>query len=343
MKFCFAFLLVILGLPPAAASVTATRGGSSLATRSYPASTTTLLPVTVTVAAEAGYDITATLDGNFLPLGSTVVSSTGYHEIHETKVNQATNAITTTLAFQFIIKGGAIVRVRSGLIAFEERAAVDFHGAAFLFPAGDDALHEAVREMELSILGGKSSSAQFPCRNGPDQGTIGQAANGTGANRKAGLLLPVAGKNRAGGCNPRLAIPRLIGPPAAEKGARGREIGGIGGRSLVQPNATPGKIGLVRHDHNRIRAGPVKIDRSARFHPDFRPGTGADYRARAHGEGSARFDGEHSRDMNAATGWPIGGPSEVASRRCPGGDGFVLDRCGSAQTVEIGGKIPLAG
>jgi hypothetical protein len=96
---------MLYAVQPAAALVTATRSGVTLPTRNYPAETTVLLPVTVTVAGEAGFTISATLDGNPLPLGPAVVSSTGYHEVTETRVNLATSASTTSVAFQFIILG----------------------------------------------------------------------------------------------------------------------------------------------------------------------------------------------------------------------------------------------
>ncbi len=103
MKLALPIVCLFVSILPATALVTATRSGNALGTRNYPAGTTTLIPVTVTLAPEAGFTITATLDGNPLPPGSTVVSTTGYHEVYETKVNNTTSVSTTNLAFQFII------------------------------------------------------------------------------------------------------------------------------------------------------------------------------------------------------------------------------------------------
>ena len=104
MKFKIA-LLLLTGSLPVLGNVSATRGGVALPTRTYPAGATSVVPVTVTLAAEAGFTITATLDGVNLPLGATTVTATGYHEVYETRVNTATNAVSTALAFQFIIAG----------------------------------------------------------------------------------------------------------------------------------------------------------------------------------------------------------------------------------------------
>ncbi|MDB6071668.1 MAG: hypothetical protein JWL81_2839, partial [Verrucomicrobiales bacterium] len=100
------FLLAVacLGAPPATlAAVTATRNSANLATRTYPGGAVAVVPVTVTLAAEAGFTITAKLDGVDLPMGATTVSTTGYHEVHETRTNTTTNVTTTSLAYQFII------------------------------------------------------------------------------------------------------------------------------------------------------------------------------------------------------------------------------------------------
>ncbi|MES2706752.1 MAG: hypothetical protein V4726_09145 [Verrucomicrobiota bacterium] len=102
MKTLSVFLLLTSALP-SLALVTATRNGANLATRVYPSNASALVPVTVTLAAEAGFTITATLDGAPLAMGATVVSGTGYHEVFETKVHTETGASATTLAFQFII------------------------------------------------------------------------------------------------------------------------------------------------------------------------------------------------------------------------------------------------
>lgn len=95
--------LIFASVLPSAALVSATRNGANLATRNYPAAASAVVPVTVTLAAEAGFTITATLDGAPLAMGGTVITGTGYHEVYETKVNTATGVSTTTLAFQFII------------------------------------------------------------------------------------------------------------------------------------------------------------------------------------------------------------------------------------------------
>ena len=102
MKPALTIALLIASTLSATALVTATRSGNALATRTYPAGTTSLIPVTVTLAPEAGFTITANLDGNPLPLGSTVVSTTGYHEVYETKVNNTTSVSTTSVHIIFI-------------------------------------------------------------------------------------------------------------------------------------------------------------------------------------------------------------------------------------------------
>ncbi len=107
------FLLALTST--ASALVTATRSGSALATKNYPAGATTVIPVIVTLAAEAGFTITAALDGLPLAMGATTVSGTGYHEVYETKVNTTTSVSTTTLAFQFIIASPGRATTEMGL------------------------------------------------------------------------------------------------------------------------------------------------------------------------------------------------------------------------------------
>ena len=131
MRILIFLVAAVGGLFPADAAVTATRGGAALASRNYPSSTSTLLPVTINVAAEVGFTITATLDGDPLPVGSTVVSRTGYHEIHETKVNQSTNVASTVLSFQFIINSPGRGSSETGLPAMEPYRIVNDAPAAF--------------------------------------------------------------------------------------------------------------------------------------------------------------------------------------------------------------------
>ena len=103
MKFVL-LLLLMAGPRWVGAAVTATRNGTNLPTRTYPSGATNLVPVTVPVAAEAGFTITATLDGAPLTVGTaTLVATTGYHEVYETRVNNTTGAAATALAYQFII------------------------------------------------------------------------------------------------------------------------------------------------------------------------------------------------------------------------------------------------
>lgn len=113
------------------AAVTATRNGSNLATRTYPGGAVSVVPVTVTLAAEAGFTITAKLDGVDLPMGATIVSTTGYHEVYETRTNTTTNATTTSLAYQFIIASPGRGTTEMGLPISEPAKFVNDAPSAF--------------------------------------------------------------------------------------------------------------------------------------------------------------------------------------------------------------------
>ncbi len=127
----FLFLFLLLSLLPSMAAVTATRNGSNLPTRTYPAGTTELLPVTVTLTQEVGFTITALLDGQPLPTGATIITTTGYHEVHETRVNNTTGATTTLLAYQFIIASPGRATTEMGLPISQPRSLVNDAPSAF--------------------------------------------------------------------------------------------------------------------------------------------------------------------------------------------------------------------
>ena len=131
MNPAYPLFLLLASILPAAALVTATRNGAALSTRTYPASASSLIPVTVTLAGEAGFAVTATLDGLPLPLGSTVVATTGYHEIHETRVNSTTNASSTNLAYQFIIANPGRGTTETGIPLMEPLRLVNDAPSAF--------------------------------------------------------------------------------------------------------------------------------------------------------------------------------------------------------------------
>lgn len=213
-------LLWIASAIPALALVTATRNATSLATRTYPAGASSIIPVTVTLAAEGGFTITATMDGNPLPMGSTIVSTTGYHEIYETKVNNTTSASVTSLAYQFIIASPGRATTEMGLPISQPWRFVNDAPSAF---AGQI----------LDVM----APAQYPM-NLPVPVAV-RFKKGASAGAAAGDPLFLNGLVNSGGdASQPVQVKRGWGstilPPATTAGARNYE-GTVGGLADVAP------------------------------------------------------------------------------------------------------------